>query len=401
MLKLKHLRHPFRAAVTAANLVAMHLQIRSLGRRYRRHFQSDGRYDLGNVANGLRSCPADTSDDTALLERICAAYAKAIERERSTPPIYQASGWWQQVRNEHLGPVLRALESGDIRTLGAMYANFYRDPCATGLVAVPYGMYKACFGPRRNDALRHYILGDALYYLDYWRAQTQGRFSLPRLASPDIGNPFGVVLDRTLVRTGAAYQHDSACKVAACIDSGAGVVAEIGGGYGGMAYYLLRDRPGVTYIDFDVPESIALASYYLIKAFPQLTFRLYGEEPETHRTFSSADVALLPLSEMQHLPSASVDVFFSSHAMSDLPTAAVDAYLKVISRAARRHFIYIGSAIGAEAIRTRTARGKLDLCAEQTRPSAWNTHRHIAAEVECLYVAASARRTSSARAPVY
>ncbi len=391
MLKIKHLRHPVRPAATARNLLAIHLGMRRFARRSRRHFQGDPRYDLSIVMRGLSRRPAPCADDARLLERICAAYSRAIERERSVPSAYQATGWWRQVRSQSLGPLLQALETADIPTLQTMYANFFRDPCATGLVGVPFGMYRGYFGRRCSSTLQHYLLGDILHGLDDWREQTQDRFPLRDLAGPDIGNPFGVLLDGTLIRPGAAFHHYSADRISACLGSSTGIVAEIGGGYGGMAYYLLRDRPGVTYINFDVPESIALASYYLITAFPRLNFRLYGEEPD--HPASSADVVLLPLFEMPHLPLASVDIFFSSHAMSDLSAPSVEAYMQVISRSARRHFLYMGNARGAESIRAFAEQGGIGIRDIETRASGWNAHKHTAADqVECLYSISHAAR---------
>lgn len=40
---------------------------------------------------------------------------------------------------------------------------------------------------------------------------------------------------------------------------------------------LLRDDPDITYVDYDLPEATALASYYLMKSLPDRNFRLYGE----------------------------------------------------------------------------------------------------------------------------
>jgi hypothetical protein len=55
------------------------------------------------------------------------------------------------------------------------------------------------------------------------------------------------------------------------------IVVELGGGFGGLAYYLIRDNPQVTYLDFDLPEATALASYYLMRSLPSLSIQLYGE----------------------------------------------------------------------------------------------------------------------------
>jgi hypothetical protein len=68
-----------------------------------------------------------------------------------------------------------------------------------------------------------------------------GRFALSDLGAPRTGDPFGVLLQGTLLRTGAEYQHYCAQKIRSLLPEDTATMVEIGGGFGGMAYYLLRD----------------------------------------------------------------------------------------------------------------------------------------------------------------
>jgi hypothetical protein len=399
-LKMKHLRHPLRTAIAAGNLASIYLNVARLGNRSRRHFRGDARYDLRNVSRGFISRIGDTAGDAEILERICAAYRKADRQQQFAPDAYQATPWWQQVRDRGLRPVIEALSAGDIDSLGRMYRNFFRDPCAGGVIGVSYGMSQAYFGETIKNIHRRFFLGDALLAIDYWKMQTQGRFPLHALAGPEIGNPFGILIGDTLVRTGAAYQHYAAQRIGEYIDSESATVTEIGGGFGGAAYYLLRDHPGITYIDFDVPESVALTSYYLLKAFPDLRFLLYGESSLTEETLARADVILMPLFEMERMPSGSVDVMFSSHSISDLPQEGIATYLASIARATRGHLIFVGNERVAESIAGHAVdRGHL-FQLEECRPSGWNDSRcPNAGEVECIYMcqATNAARQCTAR----
>ncbi|MGB0121965.1 MAG: putative sugar O-methyltransferase [Silvibacterium sp.] len=385
-LKMKYLRHPLRTAANARNRVAQYVDIKRFGDRSESLFRGDVRFDLENVSRGLRSHTGDLSGDAELLERICTAYNKSLQQEQFAPEAYQASAWWQQVRQLSLGPVIHALQTRDIDALGNMYRNFFRDPCAAGLIGVPCGMSEIYFGGTIKDVYRRFFLGDALYGMDYWTLQTGGRFPLRELTGPEIGNPFGISIDGTLIRTGAVYQHYSAQRISDCLDSGTGVVAEIGGGFGGMAYYLLRDRPGLTYLDFDLPESIALTTYYLLKAFPHLNFLLYGENELTAENLARTDVALMPTSEIEKMPRRSVDVAFSSHAMSDISCEAMGDYLETIARITRSHFVYIGNGHGAESISNLATEEHHPFRLIETRPSGWQTHKYPEVDdVECLY----------------
>lgn len=357
MLRWKHLFHPLRTARVAKSRLAT--QIR---------FRNDPRYDLNNVTQGFAPRLDDSGGAASVLERICRAYNRAVSQPQCSPWC-DATDWWMGVRQNSLGPVMRALQTGDLASLRQMYTNFFRDRCSAGLIAD--------FESRTRDLELRAYLDDALYRLDCWRSETGGRFALPDLAGPEIGNPFGVCLRGTLVRSGSEYQHYCAHRILDLLDGRPGVVAEIGGGYGGMAYYLLRDGGRIRYLDFDVPESGALTSFYLLQAFPASAFLFYGESP------AEADVVLLPLFEMAGMAAQSVDLTFSSHVMADLSDAALREYLGAIGRMTGSYFLYSGDCRAAERI---AGFGGESFKLLDARSSGWN--RHIAPEAregEYLY----------------
>ena len=152
-----------------------------------------------------------------------------------------------------------------------------------------------------------------------------------------------------------------------------------------MAYYLLRDQPGVKYLNFDLPESIALATYYLMKALPHKKFLLFGETPLTGEAIADADVVLLPLGAMKVLSTGTVDVTFSSHAMTDLEAAELTSYLETIQRVTRSRFLFVGTASLPNTPGLLGGDGSLFRLEEQ-RQLRWNSHRRPPAEeTEELY----------------
>jgi putative sugar O-methyltransferase len=279
---------------------------------------------------------------------------------------------------------MRVLENGDTDALRRMYRNFFRDPCATGLVGVPFGNREKYFRRPMKDIHRRAYLGDALYRLDYWKSVTGGSLELHDLGVPNIGNPYGVVLDDTLIRFSAEYHHYCAYEVLK-LNSSRRVVAEIGGGHGATAYYLLRDAEKLTYLNFDVPESIALASYFLLKAFPSKTFTLYGERELNDETIATSDVLLLPAFALQKMPSGNVNVTFASHVLNDFSRDALAAYMDFVSRTTQDYFLYFGNERAVASISgiLQASRG----CAPpQIRLSDWNRHKlPDYREVEAIY----------------
>jgi hypothetical protein len=205
------------------------------------------------------------------------------------------------------------------------------------------------------------------------------------LACPEVGNPFGVLIEGILIEAGSPYRHYCADRVDGLLSSDANTVVELGGGFGGMAYYLLRDRPGTRYIGFDVPETIALSSYYLLKAFPHLKFLLYGEADATTQAITQADVTLLPLFELEKMTARSVVVTFSSHSFADVRPEFVLDYLNNIARITRRHLLCIGVDRG-EGPFARLIGKHPSFRISERRSSEWHSHRSSAVtEVESLY----------------
>jgi putative sugar O-methyltransferase len=362
------------------------MNMRKFARLGEQRYGNDPRYNLQSVTEGYALHENDSDDDTELLKRICTAYNKAIEQQKLASKIYGASVWWEQIRRDNLAPVIRALETNNIAALQSIYRNFFRDISSSGLSIRPQNISKHFPGGKIADIRRRFILSDALYRMDYWKAQTDDRFTIGDLESPKIGNPFGVHINGTLVKTGSEYLHYYADKIRRLLNAKPGVVAEIGGGFGGMAYYLLRRSEQTTYLDFDVPESIAFASYYLIKAFPKLSFLLFGEGDPSRETILQFNIALMPLCELPKISPASIDLMFSSHALSEISDVARMEYLNQIVRTTRLHFWYIGDDTAGHSIQEFICNRLPSLNLLETHRSEWNKDRiSQAQELELLY----------------
>jgi hypothetical protein len=122
------------------------------------------------------------------------------------------------------------------------------------------------------------------------------------------------------------------------------VVAEIGGGYGGFAYYLLHSSKNTTYINFDLPEIVLIAGYYLMMALPEAKVLLYGEaESITPEQVQNHDIILMPNFCLPELPDKSVDVFLNSRSLAEMPVPVIDEYLEQVGRTTRGYFFHDNS----------------------------------------------------------
>jgi putative sugar O-methyltransferase len=378
-----HLLHPLRSIRRAEAIFRERLERMRFAERGRKQFAGDPRYDLNAVAKGFADRVETEVEDTAILERICSAYQKAYAEERFALEIYRPTGWWEIQRYGSLQPVMNALANGNIEALRRMYRNFYRDACSAGLIVVQ-SLAKEYFGGRMTRRHRRYVLADTLYRVDHWKKMINTDCAVHELAGPPVGNPFGVMMEGTLVRAGAEYQHFCAMKVAELLKDDAATVVEIGGGFGGMAYYFLRDCPRVRYMNFDLAETVALASYFLMRSHPGRKFVLYGEAELCEKSLAKIDVALLPVFALRAAPLRAA-VTFSSHAMSDLNEKAQEEYAAQVSAMKCEWLLCTGHTTGMDRLHAAlTNSGAWRL--ERERELGWNVHRNAQArELERLY----------------
>jgi hypothetical protein len=148
----------------------------------------------------------------------------------------------------------------------------------------------------------------------------------------------------------------------------------------------LRDGGAQTYINFDVPETIALMSYYLMNSFPSRRFLLYGEGDLNKDTIASGAVILMPLFQMTKMPAKSVAITFTSHAISDLSHKEMAEYLDSIRRMTRCYLLYLGNARGADTISGLMYGDGTEGGLVEMRQSGWNLNKSLdAKEVEAVY----------------
>jgi len=292
------------------------------------------RRDPTYIANlDIERCFADrldrSGDDTAILRRILASYQKASAELERGPAVFRPSNLWLPIYKHNLRGVIHALETANLAELDKIYRNFWRDSCSTGLVGVPVDMQSAFFsGPVAHEH-RHLFLNDSVHRYNLWKKLLGDRYPVASLFSPPIGNPYGYYVDGQFIKSGADYQHYYATRIGDMLQDvpGKRVVAEIGGGFGGMAYYVIRDVKNAVYVDFDLPENLALTSYYLLKAFPEKKVLLYGEAEFNAATLGDYDIVLMPNFQIDRLQNDTCDLVFNSYSLAEMSPETIEHYV--------------------------------------------------------------------------
>ena len=309
------------------------------------------------------------------LQRILVAYQKAKASQPAAPEVYQVSNEWLPIYRDQFQPSIDLMMSGNKNKTRRMFENFFRDGISTGLHGMPTNMHAAYFSGRISNRDVKLYLVDALFRLSIWQ-ELMPSHSPAELVRPDIGNPYGFWASSNFITPGAEYQHYYAHKTVALMkDIGQKTILELGGGYGGFAYFLKSIESGARYIDIDLPEVLALSTFYLMTAYPDAKFVLHGEHegPE----IPDFDFWMIPNFDFGVVSPGSVDLVFNSYSLGEMAHDTIEAYVAHFSRISPKHIMHINhvkfAVRSAEAFGLEHAGFRL----KEREPTRWNLGRQL------------------------
>jgi hypothetical protein len=268
----------------------------------------------------------EPSDDD--IRRIAAAFRLAKEAQKQQPGLYHPSNEWIPIYEASFEEISSALLNEDISEIRRLYNSFWRNSCGRGLIGLPIDMSKYYPGERAGLVRKVLFLNDSVHRYLLWKSIVPIGTSTEVLAMPRIGNPYGLSIGVTQIFSGSEYLWHYAQTVAKLCVLKPARICEVGGGYGGFAYYYLRDNPESSYLDLDLPENLALTAYFLMASFPEQGFSLFGE-PTGKR------ITLLPSFELRKIPSAEFDVLFNSYSFAEMSPETIGEFVSFSSRAVR------------------------------------------------------------------
>lgn len=145
------------------------------------------------------------------------------------------------------------------------------------------------------------------------------------LRFPQVCNAWGAELDG-IVMPRTAWRHLHAAHV--LVSQRPERVVEVGGGFGGVAYWAQQLKPGLAYTMYDIPDVAAVAGYFLIRA--GLNVQLAGEP--------DAPVTVLPCWRIDDEPDLGCDIAFNQDGLPEMSVEHATHYLQVFDRIARAGF---------------------------------------------------------------
>ena len=340
---------------------------------------------LLSIENGFSNRKMKVDDQ--IIRRIIKAYNLSKAKQKKMSEDYQVGYMWLPIYEGFMKEIMAALSSENHEAVSKIYSNFFREPCSIGLHGMPCDMFADYFtGSITEDAKGRYV-ADLMHRFNIWIDSIGKTMPITVLNAPDIGNPYGCFIDGNFYRAGCDYQHYYATMISRLVRSPKHkFVLEIGGGFGGLAYFIVRDNPGLTYIDVDLPENMALAAFFLLSGSPDKKIALYGEVDLAKDDLSQYDALILPNFAIQEIRDNAIDLCFNSYSLSEMPMTTVKNYMGHFNRISSKFIYHINhtSVGGIKADDFAVDYTKFELISRA--PALWNESRNTEMdEYEFLY----------------
>lgn len=274
------------------------------------------------------------------LYRIVSAYERAKKNQPRAAREYAVGPMWEGIIRRNFGQLLAAVERKDTASALWMLEAFHRQKFAMGAG----GSYDDFQAYRQNRFYRYQFLNTWISYLRIFES-IGGKEQ--DLAFAQVGRPVGVMTSGDIIPLEAIRYHYWAKRFHFLLDGiRRPVIAEIGGGLGGQAFKAVTTGSrNICYLIFDIPETLLVASYFLLNALPESRILLYGEDDFSRDALEEFDLILMPNFEMPNLPDLSVDLWFNACSFSEMLKMTAEEYLAQVERTCRKFFLHVNHTV--------------------------------------------------------
>ena len=305
----------------------------------------------GPTGEQLFRAPAPVTEaDIQLCQRLIDAYRLA--QSQAPPP---AGVWSHSVFAQRQRELREALERGSAVAVAGLLASMFRSDFVLGMAPGSMGR-EWPRGPLARLSWLGYMnklvaLAEAIGSIRLENPE-QGPAGLalregsePIVAGiekrlgisldfPHVGAAYGLVVGARLISPESPEQIYAAARLADVVESyvrpaeGPPRIVEIGGGYGGMAYWLLQ-MIDARYVIIDLPIVCVLQGYFLSQALGHDRVAFHGEAP--------ARVTVVPAHALSAVQTP-FDVLANKDSLPEISRDAALAYLEWARSACRRVF---------------------------------------------------------------
>ena len=273
--------------------------------------------------------------DSELADRIFKSYKKMKEDQINIDNIYKPSSLWQEHIEKDFGYLVKSYKEKNIDNFLYFLQNF-------GNWENYLGIENQTFIKKynKNIFLRKYLTDEIFSkQRKIWEYFNQGVNNISVLNMPKYGNHNGAMIEKNFVVLGSFFNEIYASIISKYLKKNdRNVIMEIGAGYGRLAYYTLNKLKNFTYVDFDIPETLILASFFLSKCYPNKKTLFYGETDLNNVHLKEYDLIFLPNWEIKKIQNNEVDFTINKNSLGEMNSDAAYNYIEHINRVSKYFF---------------------------------------------------------------
>lgn len=269
--------------------------------------------------------------DRALVERIFSAYEKSSHQQQLVDSRFRPSQMWENILNNAYGDIVNSLPERDLDRFHYFLANFasWKKPTA---IEESWLIQQCASDRSKRQHLEQKVMSQLI---QWWLKLESKERDLTALEIPRHGNLGGMLVNGHLISPGSVFSEIHGRLLAGFVPTSRPVIGELGGGFGRLFYFLSHHLNDFCYLGFDLPETLCCASYYLMKAFPEKRFLLYGEDDWDVSSLDQYDFLLLPSFEITKLADNCIDLFINENSLGEIEASACRNYVAEICRSSK------------------------------------------------------------------
>jgi putative sugar O-methyltransferase len=273
--------------------------------------------------------------DLPLAEKIFESYKIMKSEQKNAPAAYKPSSLWQSHIDKDFYFLKDSYENNDIEKFLFFLQNF--------------GNWDKYLGIENQLLIKKFskniflnkFLSEEIFngQLKLWKYFNKGSKKFKNLNMPRFGNQNGAYIDNNFVVIGSFFNEIYSNIIKKYLNNNKhNIVVDLGGGYGRLGYYILKDLDKFTFIDFDIPETLTLASYYLSKSFPEKRIFYYGQQKFEEKLLKEYDLFLLPSWEIEKIKDDSIELTINKNSLGEMEPETAYNYIDQISRISKYFF---------------------------------------------------------------
>tara|TARA_B100000989_G_scaffold222678_1_gene170253 strand:+ start:5436 stop:6476 length:1041 start_codon:yes stop_codon:yes gene_type:complete len=236
-------------------------------------------------------------------------------------------GAWKFYNENTRKNYVSALRNNDRETLVNLLPSFFQNECSSAIIT-----------PSIYVAKDFNLANQMMWDLDAFSEFTNNDYDLSILNTPKIGSPFGIELNENKILPDSARHLFFAEKLKNLSNGTNSNILEIGGGYGGLIYFIKKIGFNENYFNIDLPETLFVCYYYLRKNNIPCEF-LIDEKP-----FKKGVVYLIPSILCNDVvTNIEFDIFFNSASLSEMDKKICFNYIDMVNKKSPNYILHCNS----------------------------------------------------------